>query len=204
MTFRNTGLGQTELLHRRALLLEYFTVAWCLIEVIVAFAAGAKAGSVALVAFGLDSVIEVIAAVTVLWRFKRRSLDAKGSEERATKIVGATFFGLAAFVGYESLSDLYFRRIPGASLPGIILAVAALLTMSLLGVSKRNLGTKLNSRALLADSTESLACAFFSVALLLGLALNAWLGWWWADPAAALAIAALMVREGFETISGGE
>lgn len=204
MTSREAGLRQTELLRRRALSLEYFTIAWCLAEVIVAFAAGVKAGSVALVAFGLDSLIEVVAAVTVLWRFKKRSLDAHRSEARATKIVGATFFGLAAFVGYESLSDLYFRRAPRASLPGIILAVAALLTMSLLGLSKRSLGAKLNSRALLAESAESLACAYFSLALLLGLALNAWLRWWWADPAAALAIAALMIREGIEIISGGE
>lgn len=204
MTSCGAELRQTESLRRRAALLEYFTVAWCLVEVIVAFAAGIKAGSVALVAFGLDSVIEVVAAVTVLWRFKGRSVDALGSEERATKIVGATFFGLTAFVGYESLSDLYFRHAPRASWPGIILAVAALLTMSLLGLSKRSLGTKLNSRALLADSTESLACAYFSIALLLGLALNAWLRWRWADPAAALLIAALMIREGFEAISGGE
>ncbi|MGH9359966.1 MAG: cation transporter, partial [Terriglobia bacterium] len=118
--------------------------------------------------------------------------------------VGATFFGLAALVSYESVTDLYFRRAPQASLPGIILAAAALLTTSLLGISKHNLGTKLNSRVLLADSVESLACAYFSVALLLGLALNACFRWWWADPAAALAIAALMVREGFETFSGGE
>src|SRR5579875_3589147 len=172
MTSRETDLAQTGLLHQRALSLEYFTVAWCLAEVIVAFVAGVKARSIALVAFGLDSAIEVVAAVAVLWRFKRRSPDAEGSEERATKIVGATFFGLTAFVGYESVTDLYFRRAPQASLPGIIFAVAALLTMSVLGLSKRNLGTKLNSRVLLADSAESLACAYFSVALLLGLALN--------------------------------
>ena len=204
MTPHEADLARTDLLHRRALTLEYFTVAWCVAEVIVAFAAGVKARSVALVAFGLDSAIEIVAAVAVLWRFKRRSLDAQRSEEPATKIVGATFFGLSAFVGYESVDDLYFRRAPQGSLPGIILAVAALLTMSLLGLSKRNLGTRLSSRALLADSAESLACAYFSAALLLGLALNAWFHWWWADPAAALAIAALMVREGFETISGGE
>ncbi|MGH9375155.1 MAG: cation transporter [Terriglobia bacterium] len=204
MTSRDADLAQTGLLRRRALSLEYFTVAWCVGEVIVAFAAGVKAGSIALVAFGLDSAIEVVAAVTVLWRFKQSSLEAQRAEVRSTQVVGATFFGLAALVSYESVTDLYFRRAPQASLPGIILAAAALLTMSLLGISKHNLGTKLNSRVLLADSVESLACAYFSVALLLGLALNACFRWWWADPAAALAIAALMVREGFETFSGGE
>ncbi|MGH9454532.1 MAG: cation diffusion facilitator family transporter [Terriglobia bacterium] len=204
MNSREADLVQTDLLYRRAISLEYFTVAWCVVEVIVALAAGVKAGSVALVAFGLDSSIEVIAAVSVLWRFKQRSLDAQRAEERTTKIVGATFFGLAAFVSYESVTDLYFRRAPQGSLPGIILAAAALVTMSLLGISKRNLGTKLNSRVLLADSAESLACAYFSAALLLGLVLNAWFRWWWADPAAALAIGALMVREGFETFLGGE
>ncbi|MGH9439640.1 MAG: cation transporter, partial [Terriglobia bacterium] len=150
------------------------------------------------------SAIEVVAAVTVLWRFKQSSLEAQRAEVRSTQVVGATFFGLAALVSYESVTDLYFRRAPQASLPGIILAAAALLTMSLLGISKHNLGTKLNSRVLLADSVESLACAYFSAALLLGLALNACFRWWWTDPAAALAIAALMVREGFETFSGGE
>ncbi|MGH9452000.1 MAG: cation diffusion facilitator family transporter, partial [Terriglobia bacterium] len=191
-------------LYRRALSLEYFTVGWCLAEVIVALTAGIQAGSVALVAFGLDSVIEVIAAISVLWRFKQRSLDAQRAEDWSTKFVGATFFGLAAFVGYESVTDLHFRRAPQGSLPGIILAIAALIVMCLLGIAKRNLGTRLKSRVLLADAAESLACAYFSAALLLGLVLNAWFGWWWADPAAALAIAALMVREGFETFSGGE
>ena len=204
MTSGEPHLAPGNLLYRRALSLEYFTVAWCAMEVIVALAAGVKAGSVALVAFGLDSVIEVIAAVSVLWRFKQSTLEAQRAEDRSTRVVGATFFGLAAFVGYKSVTDLYFRRAPQGSLPGIILAAAALVTMSLLGISKRNLGTQLNSRVLLADSAESLACAYFSVALLLGLVLNAWFRWWWADPAAALAIAALMVREGFETISGGE
>lgn len=196
--------ARANVLYRRARLLEYFTMAWCAMEVIVALAAGVRARSVALVAFGLDSALEIVAAVSVLWQLKRRSLDAHRSEERATKIIGATFFGVTAFVGYESVSDLYFRRAPEASLPGIILAVAALIVMSLLGIFKRNTGTKLNSPVLLADSAESLACAYFSAALLFGLALNAWLRCWWADPAAALAIAALMVREGFETISGGE
>lgn len=204
MTAGEPHLVQTDLLYRRAILLEYFTVGWCAMEVIVALAAGERAGSVALVAFGLDSAIEIIAAISVLWRFKQRSFEAQRAEGRTTKIVGATFFGLAAFVGYESLTNLYFHRTPQGSLPGIILAAAALLIMSLLGISKRNLGTKLNSRVLLADSAESLACAYFSAALLLGLALNAGLRWWWADPAAALAIAILMVREGLETISGGE
>ncbi|MGH9354875.1 MAG: cation transporter, partial [Terriglobia bacterium] len=140
----------------------------------------------------------------VLWRFKQRSFEAQRAEDRSTKIVGATFLFLAAFVGYESVTDLWFHRVPQKSLPGIILAAAALAVMSLLGISKRNLSKKLGSRALLADSTETLACAYFSAALLLGLILNGWLRWWWADPTAALAIAALMVREGFETFSGGK
>ncbi|MGH9431802.1 MAG: cation transporter [Terriglobia bacterium] len=204
MTSPEGDLVQKDLLYQRAISLEYFTVAWCVVEVIVALAAGIKAGSVALVAFGLDSAIEVVAAASVLWRFKQSALDAQRAEDWSAKAVGATFFGLAGFVGYESVTDLYFRRAPQESLPGIILAAAALAIMSLLGISKRSLATKLSSRVLLADSAESLACAYFSAALLLGLVLNAWLRWWWADPAAAVAIAALMVREGFEIFSGGE
>lgn len=204
MTADEAHLVSTEFLHRRAIRLEYFTVAWCVAEAIVALVAGKAAGSIALVGFGLDSGIEVVAGLSLLWRFKQRSVEVEEAESRASKIVGATFFGLSAFVGYEAVTDLYFRRAPQPSLAGIILAAASLFTMTALGVSKRSLARRVGSRALLADSVETLVCAYFSATLLLGLALNARFRWWWADPAAALAMVVLLVREGFEAFSGGE
>lgn len=193
---------QAEAYRRRAVRLEYFTLSWNAIEAAVALAAGLLAGSIALVGFGLDSVIETIAAATLLWRLKQRGDLEAAAESRALRIVGATFFVLAAYVTYESVRDLWLGREPGESLLGIGLAVVSLIVMPVLGTAKRRLARRMDSRALAADGMETLLCAYLSFTLLLGLSLNAWLGWWWADPVAALAMVGFMLREGWEAFEG--
>jgi divalent metal cation (Fe/Co/Zn/Cd) transporter len=201
------GAAGREALRRRAVRLEYFTVGWNVLEALVALAAGAASSSIALVGFGLDSVIETASGVALLWRLKQRTLPEHHAESRAVKVVGVTFLTLAAYVGIEAGRDLWFRRTPEFSLPGLILAILSLMVMPVLGVAKRRLARSLQSRALAADGLETLLCAYLSATLLVGLTLNGALGWWWADPVAGLAIAGFMVREGFEIFrdeSGGD
>jgi divalent metal cation (Fe/Co/Zn/Cd) transporter len=191
-----------EALRRRAIRLEYFTVGWNIVEAAVALAAGALASSIALIGFGLDSIIETLSGLTLLWRFKQQRLEEPRAESRAVKVVAGTFFALAAYVGYEAGTDLWLRHRPEFSLPGLVLALLSLVVMPVLGVAKRRLARALNSRALAADSLETLLCSYLSATLLAGLALNGWFGWWWADPVAGLAIAAFMLREAIETLRG--
>lgn len=194
------GMDATELgvLQRRAIRLEYFTVGWNAIEALVALVAGIVASSIALIGFGLDSIIETISGLTLLWRFKQRRLEEHDAESRAVKVVGLTFFALAAYVLYEAGMDLWFRRAPEFSLAGSILTAVSLVVMPVLAMAKRRVAAALESRALAADAMETLMCSYLSATVLVGLVLNGWRGWWWADPVAALAIAALMVREGRE------
>lgn len=182
-------------LHRRALSLAYLSMGWMVIEAGVAVTAGILAASIALVGFGLDSVIEFFSAVIVVWQ-----LHGQGEERetRAVRLIGATFFVLAAYLAVQSTRDLIDQARPEHSLPGIAVTAAALIVMPLLAIAKRRTGQAMNNRAVIADSAETAFCAFTSAAALLGIGLNAWLGWWWADPAAALVIAALAVREGLE------
>ena len=185
---------------QRAIRLEYFTVAWNTAEIVVSITAGIMAQSIALIAFGLDSGVEIASGLALLWRFKQQCLEEEQADRRAAKIIGITFFLLSAYTGVEAARDLWFHHVPKASLAGMILAGAALVIMPLLGIAKRRLARLLGSRALFADSAETLFCSYLSATLLAGLALNAWLGWRWADPAAALIIAVLMIREGFEAL----
>lgn len=191
-----------ERLRQRAVRLEYFTVGWMVVEAGVALIAGVLASSIALVGFGLESVIEIVAAVALLWRLTRARSREVHAESRARKVVGLTFFALSGYVAYESVGDLWLKRVPETSLAGIVLGVIALIVMPVLGLAKRCLSVSLNSRALAAESMQTLCCAYFSGTLLIGLVLNRWLGWWWADPAAALVMAAIMVREGHEAYKG--
>lgn len=191
-----------EALRQRAIRLEYFTVGWNILEAAVALVAGGAASSIALIGFGLDSIIETTSGVTMLWRFRQRHGEEARAESRAVKVVAVTFFALAAYVGYEAASELWLRHAPQFSLPGLVLAVLSLLVMPFLGIAKRRLAVQLKSRALAADGMETLLCAYFSGTLLLGLAANGLFGWWWADPVAGLAIAGFMVREGLETWRG--
>jgi divalent metal cation (Fe/Co/Zn/Cd) transporter len=184
--------------------LEYFTIGWNAIEGGVAVAAGAIAGSIALVGFGLDSVIEVTSGLTLLWRMsvdadvQRRELN----EKRALRIVGACFLLLAAYVAYESTSDLWSRKAPEHSVPGIVLACVSLIVMPLLSRAKRKVGHALGSAAMHADAKQTEFCTYLSAILLGGLLLNAFLGIWWADPLAALVMTPIIFREGVDGLRG--
>ena len=193
---------ELDALRLRAVRLEYFTIAWNVLEAVVALLAGIAASSIALVGFGLDSVIETASGLALLWRLRQRGLEDEAADARAVRLVGATFFALAAYVGYEAVSDLRLHHRPEFSLPGFVLALLSLIVMPVLGVAKRRIARKIASRALAADGMETLVCAFLSAALLLGLGLNGLLGWWWADPVAGLLITLFMVREGYEAFAG--
>jgi len=182
--------------------LEYATVGWNVIEAVIAISAGIIAGSIALVGFGLDSIIEVTAAGVLIWRL-RCELTCQhdthiGAERRALRVVGVTFFLLGAYVLYEAGVMLWQRHAPEVSVAGLVLAVASGLVMPFLGLRKRHVARHLGSKALAADAMETLICAYLSITLLVGLGLNAWLGWWWADPVAALAMLPLILHEGRE------
>ncbi|MBE0429077.1 MAG: cation transporter [Thermoleophilia bacterium] len=202
-----------EKLHRSALLkkgvrLEYFTVGYNVIEGFIAVAAGVVAGSIALVGFGLDSFIEVAAGTAVLWRLKRELKPRSGAaeaghearEKKALFIVGITFFVLALYILLEAGYNLITGHEAAESMPGIVLAAVSLVIMPALAFLKQRTGRALGSRALQADAVETWMCSYLSLVLLAGLVLNAALGWSWADPAAALAMLPLVIREGFEAI----
>lgn len=193
---------------RRGVLLEYFTVGWNILEGLVAIVAGLVSGSVALVAFGVDSFVETISGVVLIWRLRteeRGDLDEEALERverRAELLVGAAFMLLAAYVAFESVRTLLAAEEPEASPVGIVLTAVSIGVMLWLAKAKRETGEALGSRALIADSKQTRACWYLSAVALVGLGLNAVLGWWWADPLAALAIAVLLVREGWEALSG--
>ena len=187
--------GTVARLRRRGFWLEYASMAWMTVEAAVAVTAGIVASSVALVGFGLDSVIEFCAAVIVVWQLRG---GGEERETRAVKLIGVTFFALAAYLAVEGIRDLALQSKPEQSVAGLAVTAAALVVMPLLALAKHRTGQALGNRTLIADATESAFCAFTSGAALLGVGLNAGLGWWWADPAAALVIAALAVKEGLE------
>ena len=181
-------------LGRRAQLLAGASVAYNAVEAVVAVTAGLAAGSVALLGFGLDSVVEVSSGLVVLWQFRARLPETR--ERQALRLMALSFFALAAYVGVESVRALVSGEEPDASAVGIGLAVASLAVMPFLSWAQRRTGRALGSRAVVADSTQTLLCTYLSAVLLVGLGLNATLGWGWADPVAGLVIAAVAVREG--------
>jgi divalent metal cation (Fe/Co/Zn/Cd) transporter len=194
-------------LGRRALLLSYFTVGYNVIEGVVSISAGALAGSIALVGFGMDSFTESISGGIMIWRFRQTRLseaEEKKVEARAVKLVGWSFFVLAAYVLFEAARKLTTREVPDPSLFGIIIAATSLVVMPALYIAKQRTGRKLGSRSLLADSKQTLACTFMSLALLLGLLANRLFGFWQADPVVGLFIGAWLVREGIETLKEGK
>jgi divalent metal cation (Fe/Co/Zn/Cd) transporter len=184
--------------------LEYFTIAWNGLEGLVAVVAGAIAGSISLVGFGIDSFIEVTSGSVLLWRMsvdeevQRRELN----ERRALRIVGVCFLLLAAYIAYESVLDLWSRRAPEHSIPGIVLACVSLVVMPLLSRAKRKVGRALGSAAMHADAKQTEFCTYLSAILLLGLLANAFLGLWWADPVAALIMVPIIAKEGIEGLQG--
>lgn len=182
---------------RRGRRLEYFTIAWNCAEALVAIVSGVMAGSIALVGFGLDSVIEVGSGSVLLWR-----LRDERRERRALQLVGVSFLALAAYVLVESVRDLWGHEAPERSLPGIAIAAAAVLVMPLLARAKRRVAGRLDSRAMHADSRQTELCAYLSAILLVGLVLNAALGWWWADPIAGIVMVPIIAHEGREALRG--
>jgi len=194
---------------RRALWLVGLTLAYNLVEAAIAIWAGTAAGSIALLGFGLDSVIECAASAVLLWRL---SVELRGGDEervetaerRARLFVGFTFLALAAYVLVESALTLISGDHPAASLPGIVLAAISLVVMPLLALAKLRTARGLGSGALEAEAKETLACAYLSFTLLVGLVLNAAAGWWWADPLAALAMVPWLLKEGVEGVRGEE
>jgi len=187
--------AKTAELRRRGRRLEYLTIGWNAIEAVVAVAAGIAASSIALVGFGLDSVIEAFAASVVIWELRGVSQQR---EKRALRLIALSFFALAAYVAVQAVRDLVVGAQARQSEVGIVLAAVSLVAMVALAAAKRRTGRRLGSPTLVADSAETLLCAYLSVILLVGLVLNATLGWWWADPLAALGIAFLALREGRE------
>lgn len=186
-------------LRRRARLLVWATIAWNTVEAFVAIGAGAAASSGALVSFGLDSTIEVSAALVALW-YLRGEDDERG--ERAGRLIALSFWALAAWVTVDAVGDLVTGDRPDASTVGIVLTAVSLIVMPTLAVAKRRAGAQLGSNALVAESNETMVCAYLSAAVLAGLSLNALLDWWWADPIAALVVAAIAAREGLEAWRG--
>lgn len=189
---------------RQGRLLEYFTVIWNAVEGLIAVIAGLLAGSISLVGFGVDSFIEVTSGAVLLWRMSvdANVRDRERNEKHALKIVGLCFLLLAVYIAFESGSDLWFRRAPEHSIPGIVLACVSLVLMPLLSRSKRRVAHALNSAAMHADAKQTQFCTYLSAILLVGLILNAAFGWWWADPIAALIMVPIITKEGFGGLQG--
>jgi divalent metal cation (Fe/Co/Zn/Cd) transporter len=189
---------------RRGRQIEYFTIAWNAVEGLVAVIAGLVAGSISLVGFGIDSFIEVTSGTALLWRMSV-DVDVHGrerNERRALKIVGACFLGLASYIAYESAADLWSKRAPEHSIPGIVLACVSLVVMPLLSRAKRRVGRALGSAAMHADAKQTEFCTYLSGILLAGLLLNAFFGLWWADPVAGLVMVPIIAKEGIEGLQG--
>ncbi|HKP12748.1 MAG TPA: cation transporter [Blastocatellia bacterium] len=189
---------------KRGRRLEYFTVTYNSLEGLVAVVAGLFAGSIALVGFGFDSVIEVTSGFALLWRL-HADMDERRREkvEAITlRIVGVCFLALAAYIAYDSIKSFVSHEPPEHSIPGIILAIASLIVMPLLSRAKRKVARAINSGAMAADAKQTELCTYLSAILLGGLVLNALLGWWWADPAAALVMLPIIVKEGLEALRG--
>jgi divalent metal cation (Fe/Co/Zn/Cd) transporter len=187
-------------LGRRARWLAGASVSYNVVEAVVAITAGTVSGSVALVGFGLDSVVEVASGLIILWQFRHPLPETR--EKRALRLIALSFFGLAAYVAVESVRSLVSGTEPDSSSVGIGLAIASLVVMPLLSTAQRRTGRALGSNAVVADGTQTLLCTYLSAVLLVGLVLNATLGWFWADPVAGLIIAIVALREGIQAWQG--
>lgn len=200
-------MPQPDTLRRTALILVSVGLIWNLVEVAVAFWAGARSGSVVLLAFGADSIIEVFAGGVLLWRLTREGNGEadEDAERTARRLVGFTFFVLAAYVAAHSIASLvgWFRE-PEPSLIGMGIAVASAAVMSVLYVAKMRVAVRMQSRALRAEAIESLFCDLQDLAVLIGLGFNLLFAWWWADPVASLALIPFFIKEGLENLSGDE
>jgi divalent metal cation (Fe/Co/Zn/Cd) transporter len=191
-------------LERRAFRLAVWANVWHVFEFAVSLAAGIVAGSIALVAFGIDSLVELLAGGVIMWLFTGGRGASEQAERRAQQLIAASFFLLAAYVLVDAVRALVIGARPEASWVGIGLAAVTIPVMLLLTRAKRHVGRRLGSGATVHEAEQNLVCTYLSVALLIGLLLNAVLGWWWADPAAALVIAVVAAKEGIESWRGEE
>ena len=203
----NPAIVDRPTLVRRALGLAYLTLSWNVVEGVIGVSAALASGSVALLAFGIDSFVESASAAVVLWRLlaERRATSAEAIEEaevRARKLIAVSLFALGAWVLYDAGGALWRREQPEPSLVGILLTATSLAVMMWLARAKRRVAQALHSRALEADSFQTTACWWLSLSALAGLALNAAFGWYWADPAAAFVIVFFLVKEGREAWKG--
>ena len=189
-------------LERRARLLAWGGIGWHILEFAIAAAAGMAAGSIALIGFGADSLIEALAGGVVLWLFTGDRRSSQTAERRAQRLVAASFFLLGAYISVEAARTLASSTHPEPSWVGIGLAAFTALTMPLLARAKRRVGSQLHSSATVKEASQTTLCAYLSIALLLGLGANALAGWWWADPLSALFIAAVAIKEGRESWRG--
>ncbi|GAB3251589.1 cation diffusion facilitator family transporter [Nocardioides dilutus] len=200
----DVGVGpdaqRRRVLGRRARRLAGASVIYNVVEAVIAISAGLVAGSVALVGFGLDSTVEVSSGLVILWQFRHPMPESR--ERRALRLMAISFFALAAYVALESVRTLLGGHDPDPSSVGIALASVSLVVMPFLSWAQRRTGRELGSSAVVADSTQTLLCTYLSAVLLVGLVLNATLGWSWADPLAGLVIAAVALREGLEAWRG--
>lgn len=193
-----TGVASI-MLSRRARRLAWATIVWNVIEAVVAIIAGSAASSIALIGFGLDSTVEVMSALVIVWQL--HGLD-ETRERTALKLIAISFYVLAGYVAVQALLDITSGSEPNASPVGIGLAIASLVVMPALAVAKRRTGQQMGSSTVVADSNQTKLCVYLSVILLGGLIFNATIGWWWADPVAALGIAVLAINEGRHAWSG--
>ena len=191
-------------LRRRIRLLVAATITYNGIEAIIAISAGTVAGSIALIGFGLDSVIEVSSAAAVAWQFSASGPDSdpERRERIALRVIAGSFFALAAYVAVEALRTLITGNEPERSTVGIVLVAISVVVMPFLSWAQRRAGRELRSASAVADSKQTLLCTYLSAGVLVGLVLNAALGWWWADPLVALGLAVVAVREGREALHG--
>jgi divalent metal cation (Fe/Co/Zn/Cd) transporter len=196
------ALVERRKLERRARRLAWGGIGYHVLEAAVAVGAGLAAGSIALIGFGADSLIESVAGLIVVWLFTGARLGSTVAERRAQQLIAISFYVLAAYVGIESVRSLFGGHEPEASWLGIGLAAFTVVTMPLLAAWKRRVGRALNSSAAVKEASQTQLCAYLSIALLIGLGANALFGLWWMDPAAALVIAAVAVKEGRESWSG--
>jgi divalent metal cation (Fe/Co/Zn/Cd) transporter len=187
---------------KRARALSWLSLVWMGAEGAIAITAGILAGSIALIGFGIDSAIEGIASLVIVWRFTGHRLLSRAAEERAQKLVAIQFFILAPYVAFEAIRHLAGAQHADVSLVGMVLTATSLVGMPFLGLAKQRLADTLGSSATRGEGSQNLICAYLAGAVFLGLAGNALFGWWWLDPIAALAIAGVAVKEGLETWRG--
>jgi divalent metal cation (Fe/Co/Zn/Cd) transporter len=189
---------------RRGRHLQYLTIVWNSAECVISIGAGLVAGSIALIGFGFDSAIEVASSLAALWRLARDEDEVvrERAERRALRLIGVCFLALATYVTVDAVKALINREAPAASTLGIVIAALSLVVMPVLVHLKRRVATQLDSGALEAETRQTAVCALLSAILLAGLGLNTWLGWWWADPFAGLAMVPLIAKEGIEALRG--